>query len=67
MHVSVDFSPPLSATVNWKVRDVPPDPTLGDVNVGLAVVESDMVTEGPQSVPTDRRRCHCLGRSNWTR
>ena len=47
MHVSVAASPPLSVTVNWKVRDVPLVPAGGAVKVGLAAEAFERATAGP--------------------
>ena len=47
MQVSVAASPPLSVTVNWKVRDVPLVPAGGAVKVGLTAEAFERATAGP--------------------
>jgi hypothetical protein len=47
MHVSVALSPPLSATLNWKVRVVPVVIPAGAVRVGFATAAFDNVTGVP--------------------
>jgi hypothetical protein len=47
IEVAVDFRPPVSVTVNWKVSDSPLGPTFGAVKVGVAAVGSDRVTWVP--------------------
>ena len=47
IQVSVDCRPPLSVTVNSKVRDSPFGPTSGAVNEGCIAFVLDRLTAGP--------------------
>src|SRR6185295_11431464 len=45
--VSLEAPPFPSPTVSLKVRTAPPEPTSGAVNVGVAELAPDNVTDGP--------------------